>query len=116
VVAAGIAQGGDPTSRTQGCDAAGAGGSSWWIAPETNARHRFFRGAVGFAMDPERRVRSQFFVMTAPKDDLHLLGFPLFATVIAGMDVVDRLQTCDVLIDVEILRKRPHPYVPKKRE
>lgn len=116
VAAAGIAQGGDPTSRTQGCDAAGGGGCPWWIAPELNARHRFFRGAVGFAMDAERRVRSQFFVMTAPKDDLHLGGFPLFATVIAGMDVADRLEACDVLIDVEILRKRPHPYLPTKRD
>ncbi len=116
VAAAGIVQGGDPTSRTLGCDAAGGGGSPWWIAPESNARHRYFRGAVGFAIDAQQRVRSQFFVMTAPKDDLHLSGFPLFATVVSGMDVVDHLQACDVLIDVEILRKRPHPYVPKKQD
>jgi cyclophilin family peptidyl-prolyl cis-trans isomerase len=114
VVAAGVAQGGDPKSRTEGCDAAGSGGSSWWIAPEKNARHAYFRGSVGFAMGPDGKVRSQFFVVTAPKPRLGEGGYPLFATVAAGMDVVDRLEACDTLLRVRILRKRDHPYEPKK--
>jgi cyclophilin family peptidyl-prolyl cis-trans isomerase len=114
VFAGSIAQGGDPTSREKGCEAAGTGGPAWWIAPETNARHRCFRGAVAFALSAEARVGSQFFVMTGPKPDLHKGGMPIFATVIAGMDVVDRLETCDRILAVEILRKRPHPYVPAK--
>jgi hypothetical protein len=30
------------------------------------------------------------------------------------MDVVDRMEACDVLHSVTILRKRAHPYVPTK--
>jgi cyclophilin family peptidyl-prolyl cis-trans isomerase len=114
VVAAGVAQGGDPRSRTEGCEGAGAGGSSWFIALEKNPRHAFFRGSVGFAMGPDKKVRSQFFIMTAPKPRLAEGGYPCFATVIGGMDVVDRLEACDVLKAVRILEKRDHPYEPKK--
>jgi peptidyl-prolyl cis-trans isomerase A (cyclophilin A) len=120
VVANGVVQGGDPKSRNEGCAAAGTGGSTWWIAPEANPRHGFFRGAVGWALDEEtgRRVRGQFFVTTAPRPALGdgANAYPCFATVIAGMDVVDRLEACDVLKSVKILRKRPGTtYEPKKR-
>jgi cyclophilin family peptidyl-prolyl cis-trans isomerase len=114
VVAAGVAQGGDPKSRTEGCEAAGSGGSTWFIAPERNPRHGFFRGSVGFAMGPDRKVRSQFFVMTAPKPRIAEGGYPCFGTVIGGMDVVDRLQACDRILEVRIVRKRDHPYEPRK--
>lgn len=114
VVGAGIAQGGDPSSRGDGCATAGAGGSPWWIPVEKNPRHGFFRGAVGWAMALDMRVRSQFFVMTAPKPSIAESGFCVFATVAAGMEVVDRLDACDELRAVRILRKRAHPYEPKK--
>ena len=52
--------------------------------------------------------------MTGPKPEYHKTGMPIFATVVAGMDVVDRLEACDALLSVEILRKRPHSYVPTK--
>lgn len=115
VVGAGLVQGGDPTSRGEGCATAGSGGSPWTIAPEPNARHGMFRGSVGFAMALDHRIRSQFFVMTTPKPELAAEGFGCFATVVAGMDVVDRLQQCDTLISARVLRKRDHPYVPEKR-
>ncbi len=111
-----IVQGGDPASKEKGCAAAGAGGCSWWVTPEINARHRCFRGAVGFALNGETKVRSQFFVMTGPKPDYHKTGMPIFATVIAGMEVVDRLEACDPILAIEILKKRPHPYVPTKQK
>ena len=114
VVANGVVQGGDPKSRTEGCEAAGGGGSSWWIPTEKNPRHSFFRGSVGFAMGADNKVRSQFFIMTAPKPRLSSIGFACFGTVVAGMDVVDRIEACDVLYSVTILRKRDHPYEPKK--
>ena len=72
------------------------------------------RGSVGFAMGPDKKVRSQFFIMTAPKPRLADGGYPCFATVIGGMDGVDRLEACDVLQAVRILKKRDHPYAPKK--
>ena len=115
VVANGAAQTGDPTSR-EGCAAAGQGGSAWFVDPEKPAKPRpFFRGAVGFAMDRFNHVRSQFFVMTAGKPNLGKGGYPCFGTVVAGMDVVDRLEACDALIAVEVLKRRPHPYEPKKK-
>lgn len=115
VVGAGLVQGGDPTSRGDGCETAGSGGSAWSIALEKNPRHGFFRGSVGWAMALDHRVRSQFFVMTTPKPELAADGFCVFATVAAGMDVVDALQQCDHLLEVRVLRKRSHPYVPEKR-
>ena len=114
VVAAGLVQGGDPKTRTEGCEAGGTGGCPWWIAPEKNARHGFWRGSVGWAMGRDSRIRSQFFVLVSPRPFLAEQGFTCFATVAAGMDVVDRLEACDPLLSVTILRKRPHPYVPKK--
>ncbi len=62
-----------------------------------------------------RRIRSQFFIMTTPKPELAADGFACFATVVAGMAVVDRLQQCDTLVSARVLRKRDHPYVPEKR-
>lgn len=109
-----LVEGGDPDSRTKGCAAAGTGGSPWQVAPERNPRHRCFRGAVGFSLNGQPNIRSQFFVMTGPKPEYHKTGMPIFATVVAGMDVVDRLEACDALLSVEILRKRPHSYVPTK--
>ncbi len=113
VLAGNLVQGGDPESR-KGCAAAGKGGSAWLVKPQTNARHRCYRGAVAFALNGEAGFRSQFFVMTGPKPDLHKDGTPVFGTVISGMDVVDRLEVCDRLLGVDILKKRPHPYVPTK--
>lgn len=115
VTAGFLAQGGDPGSRTNDCTAVGLGGSEWAIAPEVNARHRCFRGAVGFALNGTPDVRSQFFIMTGPKPDYHKTGMPIFATVVAGMDVVDRLEFCDKILGIQIWNKRSHPYVPKKK-
>lgn len=115
VVGAGLVQGGDPSSRGPGCAYAGSGGSAWSIEGESNARHGFFRGAVGFAMALNRQARSQFFILTAPKPELVDDGFWVFATVADGMDVVDRLEQCDTLLSARVLRKRDHPYVPTKK-
>jgi cyclophilin family peptidyl-prolyl cis-trans isomerase len=109
-----LAQGGDPTSRTAGCEAAGPGGCPWWIEAEKGPRRGFFRGAVAYAT-AGGRIRSQFFVLTGPRPELAERGFTIFATVRAGMDVVDRLEACDALVSVTILRKRGHPYVPAKK-
>jgi hypothetical protein len=32
------------------------------------------------------------------------------------MDVVDRLEACDRLVGAQVLRKRDHPYEPKKKD
>jgi cyclophilin family peptidyl-prolyl cis-trans isomerase len=110
-----FAQGGDPKSRTEGCEAAGDGGASWFVEAEENSRHGFFRGAVAFAHRGDRKNRGQFFVVTGhPETDLAAQGFTCFATVVSGLDVASRLEACDALHSVAILRKRPHAYEPKK--
>lgn len=114
VVANGLVQGGDPRSRTEGCDMAGAGGSPWWIPAEATPSRGFFRGSIGWAMASDRKVRSQFFVMTAPKPTITQNGFTCFATVVSGMDVIDRMETGDLLLSLKVLSKRDHPYLPKK--
>jgi cyclophilin family peptidyl-prolyl cis-trans isomerase len=117
VIANGIVQGGDPTSRGDGCAKAGGGGSDWWIPAEKNPRHHFFRGSVGWVTATDRHVKSQFFVMTAPpKPTLDEKRMCCFGTVVAGMDVVDRMDVCDELLSVRIVRKRDHPYVPTKNK
>ncbi len=115
MLGAGLVQGGDPTSRGDGCARAGAGGPGWSVAAERTPVTGFFRGSVGWAMAADRRIRSQFFVLTTPKPELADAGFGCFATVVHGMDVVDALEQCDELLEVRVLRKRPHPYVPEKK-
>jgi cyclophilin family peptidyl-prolyl cis-trans isomerase len=111
-----FAQGGDPKSRTEGCEAAGDGGAPWFVEAETNARHGFFRGAVAFAHRGDRKNRGQFFVVTGhPEADLASQGFTCFGTVVAGQDVAERLEACDALLSVEVVRKRAHAYEPKKQ-
>ena len=39
----------------------------------------------------------------------------ILGRVIAGEDVVRRLEHYDVVTSAKVLRKRPHPYVPLKR-
>src|SRR5207247_4566582 len=116
VVPNAFAQGGDPASRTDGCEAAGSGGSEWWIPAEGNPRHRLFRGSVAYALDAQNRVRGQLFVMTAGRPGLGEGSYPVFATVTSGMDAVDRLDACDAILSVPILHKRPHESVPKKHK
>lgn len=106
-----MAQGGDPISRDQGCDFAGAGTSPEEIDVEVNERHGFWRGALGFALGMRRQNGSQFFVMTSPKPDLiHDRGpgerepFTCFGRVLSGMEVVDRLEACDPLLRAEVLK------------
>ena len=110
-----FAQGGDPIGRAKGCDIAGGGGPAWRIDPEPAARP-FFRGAVGWALDGRNLVGSQFFVVTGPLPNHQKLGLPLFGTVVAGMDAADRLDACDRILEVRILRKRDHPYAPDKKK
>ena len=108
-----FAQGGDPTSREKGCagEGVGSGGSEWWIPAEQDKRHRPFRGAVAFALDHLSHVRGQFFVMTAGRPGFGEGTYPVFGTVVSGMDVIDRIEACDEIVSISILNKRPHEYV-----
>jgi cyclophilin family peptidyl-prolyl cis-trans isomerase len=99
-----LAQGGDPKSRDEGCEAAGSGTSPTTVEVETNKTHGFWRGAVGFARGLALTNGSQFFVLTAPRPEFTEEPYTCFGRVVAGMEVVDRLEQCDALLSVEVIR------------
>ncbi len=98
-----VVQGGDPASR-ESCEAAGSGDGPSIVAPEQNLRHTFYRGAVGFALGGARMNGCQFFLLVSPKPHLAQQGFTCFGHVLAGMDVVDRIEQCDELLEAVVLR------------
>jgi cyclophilin family peptidyl-prolyl cis-trans isomerase/HEAT repeat protein len=93
VVANFVAQDGDPRGD-------GEGGPGYTIRDEINQRP-YLRGTVGMALDWEDTGGSQFFITHAPQP--HLDGrYTVFGHVVAGMDVVDRLQQWDEIRSVRI--------------
>ncbi len=112
-----MAQGGDPTGN-------GTGGPGYSIACECyrpDYRHHF-RGTLSMAHAGRDTGGSQFFLTFVPTP--HLDGkHTAFGRVISGMDVLAKLQRRDPgdkeaprpdkIIEAQVLRKRPHAYVPK---
>jgi len=73
----------------------GEGSPGYTIRDEINERP-YLRGTVGMALDWADTGGSQFFITHSPQP--HLDGrYTVFGQVVAGMDVVDRLQQWDVI-------------------
>ena len=74
----------------------GEGGPGYSIRDELNQRP-YLRGTVGMALDPWPDTGgSQYFITHSPQP--HLDGkYTVFGRVVAGMDVVDRIQQWDVI-------------------
>jgi cyclophilin family peptidyl-prolyl cis-trans isomerase/HEAT repeat protein len=73
----------------------GEGGPGYTLRDEINTL-AYLRGTVGMALDGADTGGSQFFITLAPQP--HLDGrYTVFGRVVAGMDVVDRLQQWDVI-------------------
>ena len=73
----------------------GEGGPGYTLRDEINTLP-YLRGAVGMALDGADTGGSQFFIAHSPQP--HLDGkYTVFGRVVAGMDVVDRLQQWDVI-------------------
>jgi cyclophilin family peptidyl-prolyl cis-trans isomerase len=73
----------------------GEGGPGYTIRDEIN-RVPYLRGTVGMALDWADTGGSQFFITVSPQP--HLDGrYTAFGRVVAGLDVVDRLQQGDVI-------------------
>ena len=73
----------------------GEGGPGYTLRDEINMRP-YLRGTVGMALDGADTGGSQFFIAHSPQP--HLDGrYTVFGRVVAGMDVVDRLQQWDVI-------------------
>lgn len=92
-----VIQGGDPTGT-------GTGGSSKKIKLEVNPQLKNMRGMVGMArsQDPNS-ASSQFYILK--KDASWLDGqYAVFAKVIQGMDVVDKIAAKDAITKVSITR------------
>jgi cyclophilin family peptidyl-prolyl cis-trans isomerase len=98
-----MAQGGDPESREAGCEIPGASLGPDPVAVESNGRHGFFRGAVAFARGLRQENGCQFFVLTSPRPAFDPDHYTVFGHVVAGMDVVDRLERCDRLEAVTVV-------------
>jgi cyclophilin family peptidyl-prolyl cis-trans isomerase/HEAT repeat protein len=89
-----VVQGGDPRGD-------GNGGPGYQIRCEINTVP-YDRGAVGMALSGKDTGGSQFFFTHAPQPHLDG-GYTVFAKVVSGMDVVDRLARGDRIVNVTIL-------------
>ena len=88
-----VVQGGDPRGD-------GEGGAGYTLRDEPN-HLPFLRGTVGMALDWQDTGGSQFFITHSPQP--HLDGrYTVFARVVAGMDVVDRIERHDVIRRVRV--------------
>ena len=97
-----LVQGGDPLSREE-LARAGSGTGPTTVTAELNPEFGYFRGAVAFARSIARVNGSQFFILVSPRPALEAEGYTVFGHVVAGMDVVDRLEYGDELIEVRRL-------------
>ena len=118
VLPAFMAQGGCP-------DGTGGGGPGYHIACECyEPNHRLhFRGTLSMAHAGRDTGGSQFFLTFLPTR--HLDGrHTAFGRVVEGMEVLGEIQRRDPedpnspdpdkIVEAKVLRKRNHPYVPKK--
>ena len=89
-----VVQDGDPRGD-------GEGTPGYTIRDEMNQRP-YLRGVVGMALDPWRDTGgSQYFITHSPQPQLDA-RYTVFGRVIAGMDVVDKLQQWDVIRQVRV--------------
>jgi HEAT repeat protein/cyclophilin family peptidyl-prolyl cis-trans isomerase len=88
-----VVQGGDPRGD-------GEGGPGFTIRDELTPRP-YRRGTVGIALDWEDTGGSQFFVTHSPQPHLDA-RYTVIGHVVAGMEVVDRLQQWDVIQRVRV--------------
>jgi cyclophilin family peptidyl-prolyl cis-trans isomerase/HEAT repeat protein len=88
-----VVQDGDPRGD-------GEGGPGFTIRDERNER-AYLRGTVGLALDWAETGGSQFFITHSPQP--HLDGrYTVLGRVVAGMEVVDRLQQWDAIRRVRV--------------
>jgi cyclophilin family peptidyl-prolyl cis-trans isomerase len=83
-----VAQGGDPRGDSEG-------GPGYTLRDEIN-QLPFLRGTLGMALDWEDTGGSQFFITQSPQPQLDG-RYTVFARVVDGMDVVDKLEEGDLI-------------------
>jgi cyclophilin family peptidyl-prolyl cis-trans isomerase len=97
-----VVQTGDPRGD-------GSGGPGYAIRDEINPI-RYARGAVGMALSGPDTGGSQWFVALSPQHHLDG-GYTVFARVLEGLDVLDRVEQDDRLVSVRVT-SRPRPDRP----
>ena len=83
---------------------------------QENAR-KHFRGSVSMALRGRDTGDSQFFLTHLPTYWLNIDDNPdsvhtVFGRIVAGMDIVDRIEEGDVIASAKVLFKRNHSYQP----
>ena len=102
-----VVQGGDP-------EECGMGGPGYSIKSEPNGR-KHFPGYVGMARSNLDTEGSQFYFMRYYSPFLDDREFTVFARVIEGMDVLDKIERMDVIKKATVIRKRDKTtYEPVK--
>ena len=95
-----VIQGGDPTGT-------GAGGPGYTFKDELVDDYTYTRGRVAMANRGPNTNGSQFFVMLG---DVPLpKAYSIFGEVVEGMDVVDRIEIGDAMIEVKVERATTEP-------
>lgn len=90
-----VIQGGDPLGKDDDPSNDGTGGPGYTIPAEIGLPH--LRGSIGAARkgdqaNPNRESNgSQFYICLEPQPSLDKMGYTIFAKVIDGMNVVDKI-------------------------
>jgi cyclophilin family peptidyl-prolyl cis-trans isomerase len=122
-----VAQGGDPLSKdpVKYGGQIGQGGPTYVIECEcVKPEHRkHFRGSLSMAHSGRNTGGSQFFLTFVPTTGLDG-NHTVFGRIVEGMDVLAKIHrvdpeqgggtNLDTIIKAEVVRKRNHPYEPKK--
>ncbi len=111
-------QGGDPRSKDPSArpEMLGQGGPGYAIPDEQGPKARMlFSGYLAMAKrgNKPNTAGSQFFVTHVPAGWLNG-RHTVFGRVITGLSIVRELRRGDKIVKIEVLRKRDHPYEPKK--
>ena len=90
-----VIQGGDPLSKDDDPSNDGTGGPGYTIPAEIGLSH--LRGSIGAArkgdqVNPHRESNgSQFYICLEPQPSLDKMGYTIFAKVVDGMNVADKI-------------------------
>jgi len=94
-------QGGDPLTKGDNTSLYGTGGPGYTFKDEIGSA-KMLRGVVAMANSGPNTNGSQFFIVTAPETSWLQGKHTIFARVIRGMDVVDRISLTPTRNDLPI--------------
>ncbi len=103
-----VIQGGDPTGT-------GRGGPGFTIPDELKPELRHDRGTLSMANAGPDTGGSQFFICLSREATKHLdMKHSVFGRVLEGMEVVDRIEKGDPMLEVTVERESPYAAAAKE--